>query len=173
MAKRRYMPSAGLAFAEEREMKKLSKMAQKGWVLEKFSFMGYTLKKSNPRHLIYSLDYQNVKGDGAEEYYDVFRAAGWEPVTSIGSVHVFSAEEGTPPIHTEDESKAEKYAVMKNWFGSIACFLILLTIASVFLMQESVIIQRFIFPASLALTVPAAMTFITLQIRYAAVRKNL
>ncbi|WP_282034131.1 DUF2812 domain-containing protein [Metabacillus indicus] len=173
MAKRKYMPSAGLAFAEEREMKKLSKMAQKGWVLEKFSFMGYTLKKSNPRHLIYSLDYQNVKGDGAEEYYDVFRAAGWEPVTSNGSVHVFSAQEGTPPIHTEDESKAEKYAVMKNWFGTIACFLTLLTIASLFFVQESVIIQRFIFPASLALTVPAAMTFITLQIRYAAVRKNL
>ncbi|MDI3411344.1 hypothetical protein QKW52_18370 [Bacillus sonorensis] len=45
MKQRKYIMSDGLAFSEEKDMKKLSDMASKGWVLDSFAFMGYRLKK--------------------------------------------------------------------------------------------------------------------------------
>ena len=56
--KRKYMSSWGLAFAEEQEMKKLDRMAARGWHLEKFAPLGYTLVEGEPMDVRYSLDYR-------------------------------------------------------------------------------------------------------------------
>lgn len=54
------MMSEGLAFSEEKDMKKLSDMASKGWLLDSFAVMGYKLRKAEPRNVTYSLDYRAV-----------------------------------------------------------------------------------------------------------------
>ncbi|MEK4027860.1 DUF2812 domain-containing protein [Pseudobacillus sp. FSL P4-0506] len=97
---KRYISSGGLAFSEGKDMKKLSKLAKKGWILQSFAPLGYTLRKSNPRHLIYSLDYQDVPKAEMEGYYAIFRAGGWKPVCSAGGMHIFSAVPGMRPIYT-------------------------------------------------------------------------
>ncbi|GLY09155.1 DUF2812 domain-containing protein [Pseudobacillus badius] len=125
---RRYMSSGGLAFSEEKDMKKLSKMAEKGWILHSFAPMGYTLHKSNPRHLIYSLDYQYVPKEELEDYYDVFRAGGWQPVCSEGNMHIFSAAPGTRPIYTDRSTVVEKYKQAKGGIGKAVVFLFAVTI---------------------------------------------
>ena len=39
----------GFAFSEEKDMKKLSKLAKKGWILDSFKNLSYQLKKSKPQ----------------------------------------------------------------------------------------------------------------------------
>ncbi|MDP4524449.1 DUF2812 domain-containing protein [Bacillus halotolerans] len=60
MKQKKYMMSEGLAFSEEKDMKKLSDMASKGWLLDSFAVMGYNLRKAEPRNVTYSLDYRAV-----------------------------------------------------------------------------------------------------------------
>ncbi len=80
MKQKKYMMSEGLAFSEEKDMKKLSDMASKGWVLDSFAFMGYKLRKAEPQNLIYSIDYHDVGEESLAEYTEMFEAAGWERV---------------------------------------------------------------------------------------------
>ncbi|MBM7616119.1 DUF2812 domain-containing protein [Alkaliphilus hydrothermalis] len=98
----------GLAFFEEKDFKKLSKLAQEGWILEGFSsFLFYRLRKGAPQDIQYSLDYQ-TKPD--EEYFSFFESAGWSHVCSAGNeMHIFSAPSGTKPIYTDEVSLIEKY----------------------------------------------------------------
>jgi hypothetical protein len=73
--KTKFVYNSGLAFSEEKEMKKLSKYARKGWLLESFAGFGfgYKLREGKPKNIDYSLDYQN----GADEdYFEFFEAAG-------------------------------------------------------------------------------------------------
>ena len=52
----KYMINEGLAFSEEKMMKKLSDRAKEGWLLEKATIMRFKLKKGEPQNLIYSMD---------------------------------------------------------------------------------------------------------------------
>ncbi|MCM3154042.1 hypothetical protein [Priestia megaterium] len=45
MKKTKYIMSGGTAFAEQEDLQKLSDYAKKGWLLDRFAFLGYTLKK--------------------------------------------------------------------------------------------------------------------------------
>jgi hypothetical protein len=58
MKKTKYIMSGGTAFAEQEDLQKLSDYAKKGWLLDRFAFLGYTLKKGEPQDLQYSLDFQ-------------------------------------------------------------------------------------------------------------------
>ncbi|ARW08869.1 hypothetical protein S101359_03891 [Bacillus atrophaeus] len=109
MKQKKYMMSEGLAFSEEKDMKKLSDRASKGWVLDSFAFMGYKLKKAAPRNLIYSIDYHDVGEESLAEYTEMFEAAGWERVCSSQGMHIFSAEPGTSPIYSDQSTMREKY----------------------------------------------------------------
>ncbi|MCL6457668.1 MAG: DUF2812 domain-containing protein [Gorillibacterium sp.] len=124
----RYMVSAGLAFSEEREMCKLSRMAAKGWLLESFSFAGFTLRRGNPQELIYCLDMQTIPADEQEEYHDTFRASGWQPVCFVGNMHIFSAAPGTKPIYSDRSSLREKYIRANRMFKRSAIIFGLLTL---------------------------------------------
>ncbi|RJS60604.1 hypothetical protein CJ483_11410 [Bacillus sp. PK3_68] len=53
----------------------MKQAAKKGWILQSFAPLGYTLRKSNPRHLIYSLDYQDVPIEEMEGYYAILEQA--------------------------------------------------------------------------------------------------
>lgn len=47
MKKTKYIMSGGTAFAEQEDLQKLSDYAKKGWLLDRFAFLGYTLKKES------------------------------------------------------------------------------------------------------------------------------
>src|SRR5665648_40036 len=74
----RYVPSLGLAFAEKKEMEKLSKLAEEGWILDSFAFLGYKLCKRNVEKLIYSVDYNDPPHAEQEEYLQIFREGGMD-----------------------------------------------------------------------------------------------
>lgn len=117
----KYIMNNGLAFSESKDLNKLSKYAQKGWLLDGFSAGGFRfrLKKGEPQDIEYSLDYQdNVD----EEYFSLFEAAGWTHVLSFDNMHFFSAPTGTKPIYSDQETNIEKYTTMKSSFGKYAAF---------------------------------------------------
>ncbi|WP_182298409.1 DUF2812 domain-containing protein [Cohnella cholangitidis] len=106
---KRYVSSGGLAFTEQGDMNKLSRLAAKGWLLDSFAPFGYKVRKSEPQQLIYSVDYNNVKPNEMEDYIELFEAGGWSRVCSSSNIHIFSAVPGTKPIYTDNETKVEKY----------------------------------------------------------------
>ncbi|WP_273853435.1 DUF2812 domain-containing protein [Guptibacillus spartinae] len=134
MKQKKYLMSSGLAFSEKKEMEKLSDHAQKGWMLEKFAFLGFVLRKREPESVIYSLDYQK---EADEEYFSYFQEAGWTHVCSAGEMHIFKAAPGTNPIYSDKQSEMEKYEreskSMKKVAVSallVALFLIVVSVSS-------------------------------------------
>ena len=127
MAQTKYIASGGLAFDEEKDMRKLADYARKGWVFEKFSFMGYKLEKSSPVELQYALDYRK---EADEDYFAYFDEAGWKHEgTSGGYIHLFSAPKGIAPIYTDKSTILEKYQNEKKWMGKAALLMLLVNIA--------------------------------------------
>lgn len=110
----KYMMSGGLAFSEDKDMETLRKYSLKGWHVRDFKFMGYTLEKGESADYIYSVDYQTLNKEEAEEYFDFFSASGWTHISSQGNTHLFRALPGTKPIHSDRETVAEKH----NHLGS-------------------------------------------------------
>ncbi|TVX96878.1 DUF2812 domain-containing protein [Cohnella terricola] len=106
----KYISSGGLAFTERGDMRKLSRLSAKGWHLEAFAFLGYRLRKGEPRALEYVVDYHRVAPDEMDDYVGLFKAGGWTKVCSIGAdIHIFSAVPGTKPIYSDKETNLEKY----------------------------------------------------------------
>ncbi|MCM3770365.1 MULTISPECIES: DUF2812 domain-containing protein [Priestia] len=118
MKKKKYIMSGGTAFAEKEDLQKLSDYAKKGWLLDRFAFLGYTLKKGTPQDLQYSLDFQENADD---EYFMLFQEAGWQHVCSAGhAMHIFSAPEGTKPIYSDVETVIDRYKREKHSVGKAA-----------------------------------------------------
>ncbi|WP_077212880.1 DUF2812 domain-containing protein [Bacillus dakarensis] len=131
MKKTKYIPSGGLAFTEEKDMKILAQYAKKGWMVERFTNFGYKLVVGEPKNIDYSLDYQ--KG-ADEEYFLFFEEAGWSHVCSIGDeIHLFCATAGTKPIYTDTPTTIEKYEREKKQMGKSALPLLISTIVFLFL----------------------------------------
>lgn len=108
---RKLLPCMGLAFHEDWEMKKLGKLAKKGWILDSFKYLCYGLKKSEPEEVVFCVDYNEDKDD-LEYYFDIFKESGWKHVCSYDSFHFFKAKEGTAPIYTDKDSLSSKYKRM-------------------------------------------------------------
>ncbi|AKN30982.1 hypothetical protein Ccar_09035 [Clostridium carboxidivorans P7] len=137
MSDTKYVMSKGIAFSEHEEMQILSEYASKGWILYKFAFLGYKLKKANPQKLQYALDYRN---NTDKEYFSYFEEAGWHHVCSAANmIHIFSAPEGTKPIYTDNNTESEKYiseykSMKKVAIPSLLCSIlfIVLTLIAVY-----------------------------------------
>ena len=177
----RYLASYGLAFAEDREMAKLGKLAQEGWLLESFALAGYRLRKGERKQLIYSLDIQNVREDERREYEETFRAGGWLPVCSAGNMHIFSAGPGTKPIYSDKTSLRQKY-IRANGFFKLASLLLWLLIAAGVVLrtyvdweQHSIIYWNLLagaVPLLLLLAIPCLMVFVGFQFRLRQLKSN-
>ncbi len=118
--KTKYMLNGGLAFTEKHDIKKLERLAAKGWLLKGFAWGGfmYKLVKGPKQKLAYTIDYQSNTDD---DYLGIFAAAGWQHVTSWSQqIHIFSAPQGTAPIYSYDEVAEGKYrdimAYLGRWF---------------------------------------------------------
>ncbi|BDB00543.1 DUF2812 domain-containing protein [Clostridium botulinum] len=125
--KSKYVMIGGLAFSEEKDMKKLGNYASEGWLLD--SIVGgffYKLKKDKPQDIVYSLDYQN---EADKEYFNIFSEAGWNHVISIGNqIHIFSAKAGTKPIYSDCMSEIDKYISEKNGTGKMSFYSLIIAI---------------------------------------------
>jgi len=169
MGKTKYMPSNGLAFSEQKDMEKLAKKAKQGWMLKKFAFMGYRLEKSEPEDIQYSIDYRSLEKGEKEEYFELFQMAGWSHVCSNYDIHIFKAATGTQPIYSDPDSTVDKVSRLAKPIYSIAGFLVLFFIFSLFLKSVSIGIisqigQCFHF-ISIVLLVPTIMMLISIHYR--------
>lgn len=120
MGQTKYIMSGGLAFSEHKDMEKLRQFSLKGWHVSDFRFMGYSLTRGESADYIYSVDYQSLKEEEAEEYFDFFSSAGWSHVASNGYMHLFRAQSNTKPIYSDRDTTAEKYgnlAISLNYFA--------------------------------------------------------
>jgi len=109
----KYLLNMGLAFDEDGVLKKMSKLAKQGWFLSKMSLLRYKFEKGEPKDLIYSMDYKDLKED-KEEYFELFDLSGWKCMCSYGPYHFFSAPIGTVPIYTDKKSYLDKYKAPKS-----------------------------------------------------------
>ncbi len=122
----KYIMNDGLAFAENKMMKKLSDMANEGWLLEKVTLMRFKLVKGEPQDLIYSMDCNRVKKND-KEYFELFEKSGWTHVYTLDYLHFFSAPAGTVPIYTDRDTEVKKYDGTRKGY-SIALALSILTL---------------------------------------------
>ena len=152
MGQTKYIMSGGLAFDEEKDMKKLEQLAREGWVFDRFSFMGYRLRKTEAQDIQYSLDYRK---DADPDYFAYFKEAGWKHECSAENhIHIFSAPAGTAPIYTDSDSLAEKYSSEKSRMGKGALIMLAATLA---IMAALWVISYFSLFSSFAATVNTTM----------------
>lgn len=128
MSQTKYILSGGLAFAEEKDMEKLRRYSLKGWHVNDFKFMGYTLKKGERQDYIYSVDYRPLTENEAEEYFDFFTSAGWSHIASEADIHLFRAHPGTKPIYSDRDTSIEKYSSLNHSIKKATIPLFLVTV---------------------------------------------
>lgn len=135
----RYILSKGLAFAEQSEMNKLSRLSENGWVLERFSRFGsgFIVRRGPAHKQIYCLDIQHVPQKDEKEYHEMFADSGWGYVCSAGDMHIFTAEPGTVPIHTDRSTLYEKYRKITRTSKLFAIVVMVLTILTMTLLYLS------------------------------------
>ena len=122
----KYVPSGGLVLSEGKDMKKLSKLAKEGWILESFEKLSYELRKSEPEDVIYYVDYNKDKAD-IDSYLEIFENSEWKYVCSFEAYHFFKAKTGTQPIYTDRNSLSLKY---ENLYNLIKKSIIYISISS-------------------------------------------
>jgi len=104
----KYIWNMGLAFDEDKVLKKMSAFAKEGWILKSMTLFRYKFEKSEIKELTYSMDYKELKED-KEEYFSLFNSSGWTHMCSNGPFHFFAAANDIPPIYTDKENYLEKY----------------------------------------------------------------
>ena len=109
----KYIGNMGLAFDEDRVLKKMSSLAKEGWILKEMTVFKYKLERGEAKELIYSMDYRELKGN-TEEYFELFNSSGWRHMCSYGPYHFFSAPNGTVPIYTDRENYLGKYKASRS-----------------------------------------------------------
>ncbi len=123
----KYIASMGLGFAEEKEMKKLGKLAKEGWIFDNFEKLSYKLVKGEPQNLIYCVDYNENKDD-LDSYIELIEESGWTHVTSYEGFHFFKAPEGTHPIYSDGYTLGLKYRAMNKSVKKTAIYSVVIAI---------------------------------------------
>lgn len=165
MGKTKYIMSNGIAFSEEKDLKKLRKYAAKGWIVKRFKRMGYELEKGVAEDTIFSLDIRPLAENELEEYIEMFELSGWEYVcSSYYGAHLFKAKPGTKPIYTDKETKQEKIKILRQPVMSAVVISMAMLIVSylVHSVSSGVLSTIFsiVFLFSLVITIPMLMTLI-------------
>ncbi len=170
---KRFIIGKGLAFSEAWEMQYLSKLAAEGWFLESHAFcgFGYRLCKGEKQDLQYCMDYQKLSKEDQEDYLEMFAAAGWKHVMSVGNIiHYFSAPPGIKPIYSDHSTLMEKYRKGKVNLGVSSIIFILLTFLTCFIwknteMHIAQLMFRYMFYFFLVVTLPIIMTYLAFILR--------
>jgi len=108
---------AGLAFAEEYDLQRLSQWAADGWRLVKIEQLWMVLEQAPPEQAIFAIDYQDAPDS---DYFEMCVAAGWHHVTSVEQqIHLFKAVPGTAAIFSPEDATT-KYRRAARLFAKSA-----------------------------------------------------
>ena len=160
----------GLAWSEDRDIKKLNKLSKEGWMLSGFSYLSYELKKEEPKEYIYCIDSQKV--ENRDEYIELFKDGGWEYVCNYGDIYFYRSLPGTKEIYSDKASLAEKYSYMGNQMKNLVIILIALAtvLISIVMIGENYIKWNFIksilefgIIVSLAFILPFTVCYLTIK----------
>lgn len=166
--KNKYVLNNGFASSEEEDMKKLSKYAKEGWILEKVSgILFYKLKKDKPQNIVYTLDYQN---DADEDYFSIMKEAGWNQVYSKGDTHIFSANEGTKPIYSDTTTEIDKYKGANELMKKGTVMTLIIGVVLSLLMLISIKFSKIIFIPLFVIAILDMIAFICCCIPYMSYR---
>lgn len=118
-------------------VKRLEKLAAKGWFLERADNWGWTLRRGKPAQVRYAVTYfpgASVFDPGPTEdqetYADYCLAAGWEFVSSYGPVQYFRSDLPDPvPIETDQGEKLAAIHRTKTKNTLLASCLVLVVLA--------------------------------------------
>lgn len=113
--------SNGLAFAPEKDLALFAEMAADGKHLSGIAKLGHgwSFADGTPEKFIFDLAYE---GNPEQDYFDIFKAAGWTPVLSLGDMHIFRALPGTTPVHTNTDSRRVELTRNRNRY---ICFCVI------------------------------------------------
>ncbi|MDV3425970.1 MAG: DUF2812 domain-containing protein [Bacillota bacterium] len=169
MKNTKYLLNMGLAFEEDRVIKRLNKLSKEGWFLSEMTLFRYKLIKGEAKELVYAMDYKDLK-ENEDEYLQIFESSGWKQMCSYGPFHFFSSLPGTVPIYTDKENYLEKYKSTKGVYLKsliISLFLLILTSLLERLIDNNIInkILFFIGIISAAIAMPSLMVTIAFLIR--------
>lgn len=116
MEKKKTMNLTSLAKSEERDLRRLSEFAIKGWHLEKIKvpFFSYQLNYELALISDYMIDFNDQI---TQEYFDNYKNKGWTYVCSNGHLHYFRATKNTPKFYTDEIAKANVYLAKSKQFG--------------------------------------------------------
>ena len=108
--------ASGLAFTPEKDLAMFAEMAADGKQLSGLSTLahGWRFVDADPENAIFDLAYED---DPAPDYFEIFAAAGWTLVLSMGNAHIFKAAPGTPQVHSTLESRREEMLRQRNRFA--------------------------------------------------------
>lgn len=175
----KYVLNNGLAFSEEKDLKKLNELAKEGWMLDDFAFGGFffKLKKAEPQSIIYNLDYQKNVDD---DYFDYFASAGWTLVCSTdNSLFIFQAPEGTKPIYSDKTTLVDKYEAVKSQMFKVALptffTTVLLFFILIFLTEGNRIVENIVLVTailSLTMFIFSAMPYVAYLFKIRKLRKQ-
>ena len=98
------------AWEDDREERWLEQMAAAGWHLVKGGIV-FRFRRGEPAAVRYRLDYRERFKLDRDEYYGLFRDAGWEPVGDFFNWHYFRspAAAQAPEIYSDTASRVDKY----------------------------------------------------------------
>ncbi len=97
---------------DEREALWLAGQEQAGWHLVQVSCLGYRFERAAPGEFTYRLDFGPSARTDRQEYFDLFKDAGWEHMGSRGLWQFFrKASSGgeAPEIYTDPQSRIRMY----------------------------------------------------------------
>lgn len=108
--------ASGLAFTPEKDLAMFAEMAAEGKQLSGLSTLahGWQFVEAPPENAIFDLAYES---DPAPDYVEIFAAAGWTLVLSMGDARIFKAAPGTPQVHSTLESQREEMVRQRNRFA--------------------------------------------------------
>ena len=137
MREKKWVPNIYQPDDEAAIVKRLEKLAAKGWFLERAENWGWTLRRGKPAQVRYAVTYfpgASVFDPGPTEdqetYADYCRAAGWEFVSSYGPVQYFRSDLPDPvPIETDQGEKLAAIHRTKTKNTLLASCLVLVVLA--------------------------------------------
>ncbi len=136
----------------------LAEQERSGWHLTAVRCFGYTFAKATPAEVTYRLDFGPPNRGDRQEYFTLFKDAGWEHVGTRGMWQYFRkapADGRAPDIYTDPQSRIAMYrrviALAVTMLG------MLVTITSANLASKGSILSRE--PAVLVVYVPLMTVF--------------
>ncbi len=162
----------GLAFDEERTLKKLNSLAKEGWILDKLTlWRGYRLRRGEPQELVYSMDYKKLDERSQKEYFEMFEMSDWKHIYSYQNIHFFVAPHGNIPIYTEMDSHQHKYRAQRIYcfrltLIGIIFLAILFGFVEAFLPHISIEAVKFLIHLLVGITVGCVFSLIMLTVAF-------